>query len=74
MNARSGPIAAPIVSRARWTPNARPSAGSGVDAAMRASRGPVRMPLPSRSRVMTAVSEANPLKTIRRTLVTAESP
>jgi hypothetical protein len=72
--ASSGPAAAPIVSSMRWTPNDLPRFDSSDDVVMRASRGAVRIPLPSRSRAITVAMLANPLASNSQTLVTADSP
>ena len=48
-SATSGPSTAPIVSMVRCRPKARPCWPGCVFAAMRSSRGAVRMPLPSLS-------------------------
>ena len=48
--ASSGPTTAPSVSKARWTPKEAPSLSRALLSEMSASRGAVRMPLPSRSR------------------------
>ena len=65
--AMSGPISAPSVSSARWTPKARPSAAGGDDVAINASRGAVRSPLPSRSAVMTDVMAVRLVAESRKT-------
>ena len=48
-NATSGPSAAPSVSIPRWNPNARPRNRGSTESAIRASRGGLRSPLPTRS-------------------------
>ena len=53
-NASSGPSMAPVVSIARCTPNAVPRSSFGVESEIIASRGAVRMPLPTRSSSTTA--------------------
>src|SRR4030042_73741 len=49
-----GPITAPMWSIALCRPNARPRSLAGTEAAMRASRGELRIPLPIRSENRTA--------------------
>ena len=44
-----GPMTAPRVSMVRWKPKARPCVAGSLEAAMSASRGVVRVPLPTRS-------------------------
>ena len=73
--ASSGPIIAPVVSSARCTPNAAPSWRSGVEREIIASRGAVRMPLPTRSISTVAPMADNAVPTVaRRSLHTADSP
>ena len=45
----TGPTTAPAWSMARWNPNALPRIAGSTWAAIRESRGEVRMPLPMRS-------------------------
>ena len=73
--ATSGPSIAPVVSRARWTPNAVPSVAGVLDSEIIASRGAVRMPFPVRSRSTSApIAENAPPATTRPSLQTAEIP
>ncbi len=74
-NATSGPIIAPVVSRARCTPKAAPSCGSGVESEIIASRGAVRMPLPMRSSSTTAPIDETAVPIVAsRSLQIAERP
>ncbi len=57
----SGPISAPAVSMARCTPKLRPRWAGSDAVAIKASLGPVRRPLPSRSTATTEVIAQNPL-------------
>ena len=47
--ATNTPAKAPVVSMARWRPNATPRYSGAVESAISASRGEVRIPLPNRS-------------------------
>ena len=47
--AASGPATAPALSMARWRPKARPRVAGETSEAISASRGAVRIPLPTRS-------------------------
>ena len=60
MNASNGPMAAPVLSSARCIPNEAARFCGCEAAVMSESRGAVRMPLPSRSAVSTAVSAPKP--------------
>ncbi len=62
-NASTGPITAPVVSSARCTPKARPRSAGLEAAAIMASRGAVRRPLPTRSTATTAATAARPVLT-----------
>lgn len=72
--AASGPSAAPMVSKVRCTPNDRPSVRGSDEAAIIASRGAVRMPLPTRSTATSAVIARKPDASSRPALVSAETP
>jgi len=52
----NNPIIAPDVSKARVTPNAKPRFSSLTESAIKASRGAVRIPLPTRSAQRTAAT------------------
>ena len=74
-SATSGPVKAPMVSIIRWTPNARPYRGGGVDSVISASRGAVRRPLPVRSIAITAPIAPTALPAASSpSLATADSP
>ena len=70
----SGPSAAPMLSRVRCTPNDVPRFSGRDDAVMSESRGAVRMPLPMRSAVMTAVIAAKPEANSSPTRAIAREP
>ncbi len=70
-SATSGPSTAPSVSMARCKPNARPCCPGRVVAAMRSSRGAVRMPLPRRSVNRPASAVPQPGATAMISLLTA---
>ena len=73
--ASRGPIIAPVVSSARWTPKAAPSWRSGVESEIIASRGAVRMPLPMRSMSTVAPMADSAVPTVAsRILQMAERP
>ena len=73
--ARSGPIMAPVVSSARCVPNAAPRFSLGVVSVIIASRGAVRMPLPTRSMTTIApIAEKAPPTTTSTPLLMAERP
>ena len=59
-NARSGPVAAPMVSSMRCTPKDLARCSGCAADEIRASRGAVRMPLPMRSPVTIPVIAQNP--------------
>ena len=74
-NAISGPSMAPVVSIARWTPNAVPSVLGEAESEISASRGAVRMPLPMRSSITkTAIGATAPPAATSPSLVTADRP
>ena len=70
--ARSGPMAAPMVSSIRCVPKDRARFCGDEAAVMSASRGAVRSPLPRRSTVTTALITANPLPTSSPMRATAD--
>ena len=72
--ASSGPPAAPMLSSIRCTPKCRARYSGWADTEIKASRGAVRMPLPMRSAVTTAVRAQNPLANSRPIRATMESP
>ena len=72
-SATSGPRTAPIVSMVRCRPKARPCWPGLVLAAMRSSRGAVRMPLPKRSVKRPASATPQPGETAMMSLPRAPS-
>jgi hypothetical protein len=72
----SGPTSAPALSIARWSPYARPRSPAGTRSASNASRGDVRMPLPTRSanRIASTWSHVDARPTSGRTAAAIEYP
>ena len=58
--ASKGPMTAPVWSRARCKPKARPRAPGSTTSAISESRGEVRRPLPTRSRKRNAMMTGQP--------------
>jgi hypothetical protein len=72
-HAVSGPMAAPTVSSARWSPKSRPRRSGVPESAMSASRGAVRTPLPNLSATRSARTAGQPGTTASSGLTTLES-
>ena len=73
--ATSGPSIAPALSMARWTPNAVARPAFVLESEISASRGAVRIPLPTRSMATIAPTPPiEPLAATSPTLQAAERP